>query len=418
MSPFKSLMLLSLFALPSVGEAATYYVSTTGSAANSCVAAQNPATAKNSIRAAMQCVGVGPNVGGGHTVVVMPGTYDEEIRGSDLPGGSSPASPFTLKAQTRGTVTLRPTKGPCTDPNTGKSGVPCFNIEPYEAYIVIDGFVLDGSFVSHDGVRFWNDYLVVQYTEIFNPQASCILGSGNYGKFLKLELHACGLRDSSYHPGQGGHNDIYLGGNHNEVAYTHLYNGSAGMGFWNDVMVPSYNVAHHNLIERGFLTGGIGMYRGPGNKAYNNVIVDGGIEVGWGCSDCAVLNNTIYNTQGTGNYGYGIHVDATVKNTLVQNNIIWRAQEGPIFNESSTTTQSNNLTSDPMFIDPKAKNFQLMAASPAVDAGISLATQGVKDDFIGTTRPQKGSYDIGAYEFTGGSGDTEPPARPQGVRVQ
>jgi hypothetical protein len=49
-----------------------------------------------------------------------------------------------------------------------------------------------------------------------------------------------------------------------------------------------------------------------------------------------------------------------------------------------------------LFVDPAHQNYQLKAASPAIDAGLYLLD--VKTDILGVTRPQGLAYDIGSYE--------------------
>src|SRR5207244_12453501 len=93
-----------------VGEAATYYVATTGSDSNTCVQVQSPSTPKQTINAALNCLGTAAGAGAGHTVQVASGTYAETIN-NNLPGGTSWNTPFTLTAATSGTVTLQPPVG-------------------------------------------------------------------------------------------------------------------------------------------------------------------------------------------------------------------------------------------------------------------------------------------------------------------
>src|SRR5437867_6990414 len=50
-----------------VGEAATYYVATTGSDSNTCVQAQSPSTPKQTINAALKCLGTAAGAGAEHT---------------------------------------------------------------------------------------------------------------------------------------------------------------------------------------------------------------------------------------------------------------------------------------------------------------------------------------------------------------
>src|SRR5947208_2580033 len=126
-----------------VGEAATYYVATAGSDSNTCVQAQSPSTPKQTINAALNCLGTAAGAGAGHTVQVAPGTYTETID-NNLPGGTSWSAPFTLKATAIGTVTLRPP--------VGAEG--CITIaRPTSKYAIISGFVCDGVNVSYDGIK-------------------------------------------------------------------------------------------------------------------------------------------------------------------------------------------------------------------------------------------------------------------------
>src|ERR1019366_10582320 len=66
---------------------------------------------------------------------------------------------------------------------------------------------------------------------------------------------------------------------------------------------------------------------------------------------------------------------------------------------------SNNLTDpDPLFVNINSNDYHLQARSPAIDAGASV---NVATDFDGNPRPFGPAFDVGAYEYTGGS---SPPA--------
>lgn len=62
---------------------------------------------------------------------------------------------------------------------------------------------------------------------------------------------------------------------------------------------------------------------------------------------------------------------------------------------SLTGQDAHSLFADPRFTSPSVRDFHLSAGSPAIDRGVN---NNVPDDFDGVTRPQGGSYDIGAYE--------------------
>ncbi len=99
----------------------------------------------------------------------------------------------------------------------------------------------------------------------------------------------------------------------------------------------------------------------------------------------------------------------------VTNCILWGNGEEIIdFNSSAIVTYSNvqggwpgagNIDADPLFVNAPA-DVSLHAASPCIDAGTdtSAAQYGaVIDDILGTPRPQRAGYDMGAYELIGAS---------------
>ena len=64
------------------------------------------------------------------------------------------------------------------------------------------------------------------------------------------------------------------------------------------------------------------------------------------------------------------------------------------------TCFTNNITADPLFVNPGAGDFHLQSASPAKSGSVAtFATT----DFYGVPRGQNGSYAIGAFELAGGS---------------
>jgi hypothetical protein len=125
---------------------------------------------------------------------------------------------------------------------------------------------------------------------------------------------------------------------------------------------------------------------------YNNLFYqnrNNGIEVYGGTN--FIDNNTIY---GNGQAG----IRGLRDGDIVCNNIIYGNGEGPYANEGSPTL-SNNLTSNPSFVNASAGDFHLQAGSAAIDRGMTLAN--VRTDLEEHRRPQGGGYDIGAYEYPG-----------------
>jgi hypothetical protein len=88
-------------------------------------------------------------------------------------------------------------------------------------------------------------------------------------------------------------------------------------------------------------------------------------------------------------------------NNIVRNNIVIGGRLGVLVDAGIATSLSNNLTTDPKFVNAAGADFHLQADSPAIDAGIAIAE--VTTDFDGVARPQGAAYDIGAYEFANNS---------------
>jgi parallel beta-helix repeat protein len=193
----------------------------------------------------------------------------------------------------------------------------------------------------------------------------------------------------------------------------HIYNGYGH--------VISNTVVRNNVIRDGrFVSAargwGVIVANGStGAKIYNNLVYNirntggtsGGIYVYSG-SNTEVYNNTVY-----GNAAHGIFVENRI-GTIVRNNISYQNAKTNYTNQAgSNTAASNNLFSNPLFVSAGTRDFRLQSSSAAVDAGTTIPI--VVNDLAGLGRPQRGAYDIGAFEFPGDS--TLPPAPPSDVRI-
>jgi parallel beta helix pectate lyase-like protein len=213
--------------------------------------------------------------------------------------------------------------------------------------------------------------------------------------------------------------------------------GLSGMTFINDNVVVEQNLIHDigrdSTGEYGCNPGndywqnhdhGIYLSSGTNTIIRNNVFYN--ITRGWAIqcypgpiSQANIVNNTFAfpNPHRDGH----IIVDATFTNAVIANNIFYQPQTaGVLFSGATTTnvtvrynltmggtastgngtgvTVSNNLDStDPKLVNAAAFNLQLLAGSPAIDAGVTLSY--VTNDFLGVSRPQGAAYDIGAFEF-------------------
>lgn len=174
----------------------------------------------------------------------------------------------------------------------------------------------------------------------------------------------------------------------------------------NGMQIGSANIhVYNNRIEDGPAVGLIVF--GEGHKVYNNVIVNPGSH-GIFATDQqnsgpgqAYFNNTIVSP---GEDGMRFYTDgATTTNQAFNNLIVDPGTDQFItkLNSGVPLEASNNLMANTinevMFVTPG--NYQLQAASPAVDAGKDVSTNGVIFDIEGRFRPVGVAFDIGAYEY-------------------
>jgi parallel beta-helix repeat protein len=137
-----------------------------------------------------------------------------------------------------------------------------------------------------------------------------------------------------------------------------------------------------------------------------------GLCISDGISNINVFNNTFYDLK---YYGAGFGGSYTT-NVTVKNNLFIKCYDQAIIvnNGASAITEDYNLVYqsggslsgahdktgiDPQFADTAYySGFRLKSTSPAVNAGVAL-TGLVNTDRVGTSRPQGGGWDMGAYEY-------------------
>lgn len=122
----------------------------------------------------------------------------------------------------------------------------------------------------------------------------------------------------------------------------------------------------------------------------NNTIAfnDNGI---WAWSD---FSGNIKNNIVVHNSNSGIYIGGTPTATIDYNNVWNNSGCGDYCGLSAG---ANDLSEDPLFMNPNYDNFHLDANSPCIDKGTS--TDAPVEDFDGDARPQGLEYDIGADEY-------------------
>ncbi len=108
------------------------------------------------------------------------------------------------------------------------------------------------------------------------------------------------------------------------------------------------------------------------------------------CRNTIVKNNVFYNLPA---HVYWV-ADPPSPGLDIGYNIAYRSDGQPVWDEP----YPHDLWDvNPQFVNPGAGDFHLQANSPAIDAGLALAS--VTDDFDGFPRPRGPGYDIGAHEY-------------------
>jgi hypothetical protein len=125
--------------------------------------------------------------------------------------------------------------------------------------------------------------------------------------------------------------------------------------------------------------------------------------------DVSVFNNTVVSPIG----GKGVSIASTIRSCEIRDNIL--TGQTVAAGQCSVANNAMGDVESQRFRDPAGRDFRLTANSPAVDGG----TNDCPDvDHVGTSRPQQGVCDQGAFEFTTGDANDTKPKPPATVAVE
>jgi hypothetical protein len=400
-----STMTSASFVKNSIGN--IYYVATNGSDSN-------PGSISQPFRSIRKGVSV---LGAGDTVYIRSGTYQENLDANrdKIPSGTSWSNPVTIAAYSGETVTLAfasPTSGALINMATS-------DLNPNLQYIIFDRLIFDGTNVINgnstmavgfsDGKRPPAHHIRFTNFEVKNTSAArldLMVGAGvqvagSFNEFINCKSHSNGSKPG-YAPPEAPYG-FYVGGTDHLIERCEIYN-NAGYGIHvyssggdSHRHTLRYNHVHDNSLSKTETTAGIIVTSGSGHRVYNNILRRnlGGIQVGSSCVSCEIYNNNILL-----NRYWGIQIDPGATNNIIKNNIAYQNPDANIIDYSGRNSISNNLITDPKFVDGAAGNFHLQSSSPAIDAGVDLSNQGVITDYDGIPRPQGVKYDIGSFEYS------------------
>ncbi|HXK80558.1 MAG TPA: T9SS type A sorting domain-containing protein [Bacteroidales bacterium] len=160
------------------------------------------------------------------------------------------------------------------------------------------------------------------------------------------------------------------------------------------------NLFFENSADHNGAAVGIKYY--AGGYHINNTVVSnnsgnygGAYSIGCYNDSCFFANNIIGGNTDQGGYAQ-IYIDSPDEYMQFYNNNI---ENGLTLYEAYITI-SNNINTDPLWINPAGGDFRLTCGSPCIDYGIDIDTllSEISLDIIGVPRLVNGAYDLGAYE--------------------
>jgi parallel beta-helix repeat protein len=384
---------------------ATYYVATTGNDSSSGSQLQPFRTIRKGLS----------TLKAGDKLYIRAGTYSESINSNDqtIPTGTSWADAPLIAGFPGETVTL------------SYGGIVIGLPHDYIQYLKFENLILDGLMSSDNVICVGTGILKPHHIWFNNVEVKRaghigVFFHGNFNIFSGGSVHDVGNTTLYPRIPQGGtnyHYGFYVEGTDNLIEYAEIYNindfgihGYSGSSVKSDRNIYRANRLHHTALLSPSM-GAILVGVGSGSTAYNNVIYSNkghGIILMQGAQQATVYNNTAY-----GNAQSGLWVQSGTSSAIVRNNIAYGNSSGNLYDQGTGTSLSNNLVTDPRFVNPAAFDFSLQLTSPAIDAGFAVSQ--VTTDIRRNPRPQGGGYDIGAYEAGTQSASLAPP---KNLRVQ
>jgi hypothetical protein len=246
------------------------------------------------------------------------------------------------------------------------------------------------------GISSSGDSSLVEYNIIENFAGDGLRGLGDYNTFQYNTVKNC----------------YDVNANHDD-GFQSWSVGEGGVGtdtVWGVVLRGNTIIEYEDPAQpyRGNLQG-IGCFDG----FYANWIVENNVVIVEhyhgitlsGAVNCRIINNTVIDrdtaTEISPWIRVGDHKDGSHSTgCVVRNNIYYRT-----LSIDSPQTEDHNLrvrSYDSNFVDFSRFDVRLKEGSPAIDSGSSEMAPTV--DIRGVSRPQGGSYDIGAYEYLPGEG--------------
>jgi hypothetical protein len=378
-----------LFAMCSLGSAATYYVDPSGSDYNSGTSASPLRTVAKGVSLA----------GPGDTVILNNGTYGNEGHISDGSGGmsgyaapvnissSGSASAYiTVKAANSGQAIL--------DCGTTSSSLGC------DKYIYLNS-----------GARYWTFQGLVftrgafggigtdvgaSFINVINCQFANI---GNWVDTTQIGEDGIGFDQGAtnwYISGNIFHDIGRIGGQ----SYMDLDHGIYAKG----TNVQIINNVFYNL-NKGWsiqVANGATNWLIANNTFAFSSVGNGQIMLWDTINGMSIINNIFYNPA---NYALERY-QASMSNCVVDHNLVYGASS--VMGDATGCSVTNSVMGgNPNFVSPATYDFRAQVGGAGIDAGVNLSA--VPTDMMGVSRPQGAITDLGSYEFVSAASVVTPP---------
>ncbi len=357
--------------------AATYYMGTSGSDANSCATAQNSGTRKRTFASASTCLSPGD------TLIVGDGTYTEIMNISVSLNAGTSSNRITIQAENRRQATFAP------------GGASTRALTLLRSYYTVEGFVFNcTSTASGDNTACFSNNVTSGINnvwlidnEFYNSQGGGgYAGGGSSGWIIEYNtIHDNGWA-TDYHQSNGLYfpslvnsiirrNEFY----HNECVAIRFGNSSTTGGDSTD-NIAEYNYIHDNGdgfggVEDCTSEGAAILLAGSRNVARYNLIKN---QWRYGLlfysfsphveTDNSAYNNTVYNAS-----FYCIDTRTNVFNSTAKNNHLAACGLGATRDTGTGTVYSNNRTTGTITdCTVSTSDFTQKAGSSCIDAGVDV----------------------------------------------
>jgi hypothetical protein len=393
---FGSIILFTLIG-PTITQAATYYVATTGNNSNSGTSSQPWRTVAYAV----------DRMVAGDTTYVKGGVYNEGTVRFKRSGTQS--APIKL-LNAPGAFPIID----CIDKNKGQM-VLLQNSSGSRypmGWITIEGFEIRD---CYNGLKFYNAHnLSIRRNWIHhNSPGQGILGNGTKILIDRNKINHNGSFGTCSGSGCTQDHGIYGNGTAftitNNLIYDNLAHGIQLNG------TVRYDSTQHAGTEFAVSRDWLIANNTFAYQKYESALVI------WGstCTNARVENNIFYENAAAASsiHANGIKFVGSTPCTgiRINSNLAFASGSGGIrfitsnySREGVHYTMSGNVvnTVNPKFTNapvtlPSSPNFTLVSGSPAIDKGLSISS--AKTSYPGTTRPQLSAYDVGAYEYYGSS---------------